>query len=80
MNLSLEKARKLEHDFFIGNNRWNKFDNNRLGSLKLASALSRLLSQMIEELYEPSSEAQFNALQTPNPQGQSLRRHAIPAG
>ena len=50
--LSLEKARKLEQDYFIGNNQWNKFDRNRLGSAKLAEALSRLLSQMIGELYD----------------------------
>lgn len=53
MNMSLEKARKMEQDFFIGNNMWNKLDRNRLGSPKLAEALSRLLSQMIEELSEP---------------------------
>jgi hypothetical protein len=32
---------------------WNKLDRNRLGSPKLADALSHLLSQMIEELSEP---------------------------
>jgi Dynamin central region len=53
MNMSLEEARKMEQDFFIGNNMWNKLDRNRLGSPKLAEALSRLLSQMIEELSEP---------------------------
>jgi len=52
MALSLENARKMEHDFFVGNNMWNKLDRNRLGSPRLADALSRLLSQMIEELYE----------------------------
>jgi len=53
MNMSLAKARKMENDFFVGNNMWNKFDRNRLGSPKLAEALSHLLSQMIEELSEP---------------------------
>lgn len=53
MNMSLEKARKMEQDFFIGNQMWNKLDRNRLGSPKLAEALSRLLSQMIEEQYKP---------------------------
>jgi Dynamin central region len=51
MNMSLDKARKLEQDYFLGNSQWNKFDRNRLGSAKLAEALSRLLSQMIEEQY-----------------------------
>ena len=53
MSMSLEKARKMEQDFFIGNNMWNKIHRNRLGSPKLADALRRLLSQMIEELSEP---------------------------
>jgi len=54
MALSLENARKMERDFFVGNNFWNKLDKNRLGSPRLADALSQLLSQMIEELYEPA--------------------------
>jgi len=50
MNMSLDKARKMENDYFLGNNQWNKLDRNRLGSVKLAEALSRLLSQMIGDL------------------------------
>ena len=77
MNMSLEKARKMEQDFFIGNNMWNKIHRNRLGSPKLADALSRLLSQMIEELSEPFRLSGSNSDQAPNPQRESLRRHAI---
>ena len=80
MNMSLEKARKMENDFFIGNNMWNKLDRNRLGSPKLAEALSHLLSQMIEELSEPLPFIRLedaNSVQAPYPQRQSLRLHAI---
>ena len=77
--MSLEKARRMEHDFFIGNNMWNKLDRNRLGSPKLADALSGLLSQMIEELSEPFllSGSRMLTVQAPYPQRESLRRHAI---
>jgi len=77
MSMSLEKARKMEQDFFIGNNMWNKIHRNRLGSPKLADALRRLLSQMIEELSEPFRLSGSNSDQAPNPQRESLRRHAI---
>lgn len=48
--MGLENARKMEEKYFIGNGQWSKFDRNRLGSAKLAEALSHLLSQMIGEL------------------------------
>jgi hypothetical protein len=53
MNWTPDQARKKEIDFLTGNAVWAKLGKDRLGSAKLAGALSDRLSQMIQEMSVP---------------------------
>jgi hypothetical protein len=46
---SWEASRQIEDNFFKRNKLWNKTEKARLGTGNLTQALSKKLSQMIEE-------------------------------
>lgn len=50
MTLTPEEARKKEINYLTGNAIWGKLPKGRLGSSKLAIALSHRLSDMIQEM------------------------------
>jgi len=47
------KSREVELNYLYGHEKWNKVDKSRLGTAKLAEALSTRLSLMIEETFYP---------------------------
>lgn len=51
MKMRPEEARTMEQNYFNGHAIWGKMDKEHLGSSKLADALSRALSKMIQEMY-----------------------------
>jgi hypothetical protein len=51
MKMKPDEARTMEHKFFNGHAIWGRMDKEHLGSSKLADALSRALSKMIQDMY-----------------------------
>jgi Dynamin central region len=53
ITMTPEEARTKELNFLTGHEVWRKLGKDRLGSGKLASALSDRLAQMIEQMLSP---------------------------
>ena len=55
MEQTYSESRQKERNFFQGKSPWCHVDKNRVGIEKLTEALSVRLSQMIEEMFDPSN-------------------------